>query len=78
MIAPDPRNCIPADKKALRDRWHCNERADARHYSNTEERKNFIAGYSDGWYGYFMWTSSERNYYPNAYSAGYWEGVADR
>lgn len=58
--------------------WNCNERCDARHYTDKAERANFRAGYSDGYHGYPMWSGSERNYYPNAYSAGYWEGVADK
>jgi hypothetical protein len=58
--------------------WRCEERAKARDYKKAEERKNFQAGYSDGYHGYAMWASSERNWYPNAYSAGYWEGKADR
>jgi hypothetical protein len=58
--------------------WKANETADNRNYTNINERKNFIAGYSDGYHKYPMWSGSERSYYPNAYSAGYNEGVGDR
>ena len=58
--------------------WQCNERRNARNYPTSEERKNFEAGYSDGYHGYPMWSGSDRNYFPNSYSAGYWEGVADK
>ena len=57
--------------------WKAKERADARNYGVNAERMNFYAGYSDGYHNYRMWSGSERDYYPNAYTAGYWEGKAD-
>lgn len=58
--------------------WRCNERRDARNYSCIHERSAFNAGYSDAWFGYSKNTSCEPHWYPNAYSAGYWEGYADK
>ena len=58
--------------------WDCDNKRKARDYRNPDERKAFNAGYSDGYYGYPMFSGNERDYYPDAYSAGYWEGVADK
>lgn len=57
--------------------WRSTERMEARNYTNGDERAAFRAGYSDGYHGYKQWASNEREFYPNAYSAGYWEGVDD-
>jgi hypothetical protein len=57
--------------------WNHDEQRAKRDYRNPEEAKNYTAGYSDGFHGYPMWSGSDRNYYPNAYSAGYWEGKGD-
>lgn len=60
--------------------WQSDQRLAARaaaRYSD-DERKAFRAGYSDGYCRYAMWSGNERNWYPNAYSAGYHEGASDR
>lgn len=51
-------------------------RRNARRYASQEERNAFDDGYSDGWHG----QEKDRGRtveYPNAYSAGYWEGNYD-
>lgn len=58
--------------------WACDQKRDARDYRNPDERKAFNAGYSDGFHGYAQFASNDRDWYPNAYSAGYWEGKADK
>lgn len=58
-------------------KWRSNERLAARGYKDVEECKTFRTGYSDGFHGYAQWASNDRDYFPNAYSAGYWEGRAD-
>lgn len=58
--------------------WDCDAKRNARNYADADDRKAFNAGYSDGYHGYEMWSGNERNWHPNAYSAGYWEGVADK
>jgi hypothetical protein len=54
--------------------WKSNERLAARNYDDANERQAFRTGYSDGYHGY---PRIDGNWYPNAYSAGYWEGVGD-
>lgn len=46
-------------------------------YTNPEERRAYVAGYSDGYHGYPMWSGNERDWHPNAYSKGYWSGHHD-
>lgn len=58
--------------------WQHDAQRARRAYSSDGERKNYSAGYSDGFHGYEQWVSSDRNYYPNAYCAGYWDGQGDR
>lgn len=58
--------------------WQCDRRREERNYTDPNDNKAFNAGYSDGYYGYPQFTSQERNWYPQPYSAGYWEGVADK
>jgi len=55
-------------------KWNCDERVNARNYIDPDERKAFIAAYSDGYYHYPF---SDDKDWPNAYGAGYWEGNAD-
>jgi hypothetical protein len=59
-------------------KWRHDERLEARGYRDPDDRKAFGGGYSDGFHGYRMWASNERDWHPNAYSAGYWEGKADK
>jgi hypothetical protein len=58
--------------------WAHDAKRDARDYRDPDDRKAFSAGYSDGFYGYRMWSGNDRDWHPNAYSAGYWEGHADQ
>lgn len=58
--------------------WKSLERCEARHYQDADERQAFRAGYSDGYHGYPQWSGNAPKHYPNAYSAGYWEGVGDK
>lgn len=55
--------------------WRCTEAADERHYSDPEERKSFVDGYNDGFRGFPQCPSGRPI---NSYSAGYWEGFADK
>lgn len=57
--------------------WKLDERCKARNYSDPHERESFEWGYSDGWHGKPKKYNREIRFYPNAYSAGYWEGYAD-
>lgn len=54
--------------------YRLEERRDARNYNSPDEKQAFAWGYSDGFAGY---ARDEHAAYLNAYSAGYWEGVAD-
>lgn len=57
--------------------WRCRERLDKRNYPDIHESAAFIHGYGDGFHDEPQKQPNElRN--PNAYSAGYWEGFADR
>lgn len=58
--------------------WSCNDKCDERRYANPEESAVFRIGYTDGYDGYTQWEHSPPEYFPNAYSAGYWEGRGDR
>lgn len=53
--------------------WMSDERLKVRDYRSIDERSAFRGGYSDGYYGYPRAQSD----WPNAYSAGYWEGSSD-
>ncbi len=50
------------------------ERVTARNYSDPEESGAFHRGYRHGWNG----KDQQSTNWPNAYSAGYWEGRGDR
>jgi hypothetical protein len=56
----------------------------ARQYTDENERKAFGVGYGAGYHQHCLAFQNPRTdgewylNYPNAYSAGYWEGVADR
>ncbi|QIG67626.1 hypothetical protein EVB51_009 [Rhizobium phage RHph_Y17] len=56
--------------------WRPEERLQLRNYSEQAEGCAFRAGYSDGWHGRPQ-DETENKRWPNAYSAGYWEGFAD-
>ncbi|AGC35688.1 hypothetical protein ACP46_gp03 [Rhizobium phage RHEph06] len=56
--------------------WRPEERLQLRNYSEQAEGYAFRAGYSDGWHGRPQ-DETENKRWPNAYSAGYWEGFAD-
>lgn len=45
-----------------------------RNYDNPAERNAYRVGYNDG---YSRRPRMAENEYPNAYSAGYWDGFAD-
>lgn len=53
--------------------WRPEERLQLRHYADQVEYSAFRAGYADGWHG----RSQGESDWPNAYSAGYWDGFAD-
>ena len=53
--------------------WQCDTRLAMRDYRDIVERDAFRAGYSDGFHDY----PRQPGDWPNAYSAGYWEGHAD-
>ena len=58
--------------------WDSDGKLAVRKYGNIHERSAFRAGYSDGYHGYSKNSGSEKGWYENAYSAGYWEGNGDR
>lgn len=57
--------------------WQMTAAVDARNYADVKERTAFMSGYSDGYNGHDM-QGEFRWRWPNAYPAGYWDGVADR
>lgn len=58
--------------------WNCDAEADARDYRNPNERKAFVAAYSDGFHGYAWGASGDDCHrFINAYGAGYWTGRGD-
>lgn len=57
--------------------WKCAERADAIYPHSGAPRKTFIAGYSDGYYRYKRFASSDPGYQPTAYEGGYRYGLDD-
>jgi hypothetical protein len=61
--------------------WRATDAAAERHYADPDERRAFIAAYSDGYHGLPMWAAYESRSncpWPNAYGAGYHTGAADR
>jgi hypothetical protein len=61
------------------DKNRINELADKRNYSDRMEKAAYKVGYFDGFYGKEKGVESPKNssQFPNAYSAGYWDGIAD-
>lgn len=60
-------------------RWRASEGIVQAGYTpaTPRQRATFTAGYSDGYYRYPMWASSDRDYFPDHYTAGYRVGAED-
>lgn len=58
--------------------WRSDDRVNQQGYTNNHERQAFRAGYSDAFLEYDMWSGNARDWFPEAYRAGYDAGSKDK